>query len=83
MRGQSTFGKLVDYIESSSIVFSDNSNRNEIITKLRLINSVSWMPHHGTPAPSFTTLGINPHSITATELQYLIQDTLDLVENKL
>ncbi len=83
MGGQATFGRLITYIDRQQVVFRDNTNRQRIVDKLNLINSVSWMPHHGIARPNFTTLGIDPHSITAAELDNLIQDTLDLIENKL
>lgn len=83
MGGQATFGRLIHFIDTSNIIFTDNANRANIISTLNLINSVSWMPHHGTPQPNFSNIGINPHSITAGELDNLIQDTLDLIENKL
>jgi len=83
MGGQQTFGRLITFIDNQGVVFRDNTNRVDIISKLNLINSVSWMPHHGTPAPNFTALGINPNTISAPELDRLIRDTLDLIDNRL
>ena len=41
------------------------------------------MPHHGIPMPNYSALGINPNTITAAELDNLIQDTLNLIETQL
>jgi wobble nucleotide-excising tRNase len=83
MRGQKTFGSLVSFIDTVGVVFRDNGNRTTIIANLNLINSVSWKPHHGIPMPNYTTLGMNPNSITASELDNLIQDTLNLINHQL
>lgn len=83
MTGQKTFGRLVLFLDTSGVVFKDNTDRPTIIANLNLINSVSWMPHHGIPMPNYSTLGINPNTITAAELDNLIQDTLNLIENQL
>ncbi len=80
---QKTFGRLIDFLDTSGVVFKNNGNRATIITNLKLINSVSWKPHHGTAMPDFNTQGINPNTITARELDNLIQDTLDLIDNQL
>ena len=83
MTGQKTFGRLVSFLDTSGVVFRDNSNRATIISNLNLINSVSWKQHHGDPNPDYTTLGMNPNTITAPELDNLIQDTLNLIEVQL
>lgn len=83
MTGQKTFGRLISFLDTSGIIFRDNINRTDIINNLNLINSVSWMPHHGNPLPNFTAIGINPHTITASELDNLIQDTLRLIDTQL
>lgn len=83
MTGQKTFGRLIAFLDSQGVVFRDNANRANIIVTLSLINSVSWMPHHGIPAPNFTTLGINPNTISAAELDRLIQNTLNLINNQI
>ncbi|MBK8292388.1 MAG: hypothetical protein IPK96_17060 [Flammeovirgaceae bacterium] len=75
MQGQKTFGRLVSFLDTSGVVFRDNGSRATIISNFNLINSVSWMPHHGIPMPNYTALGINPNTITAPELDNLIQDT--------
>lgn len=79
--GQKTFGKLIGHLDTSGVVFRDNANRASVIAKLHQINSVSWRPHHGGDAP--TVGNGNPHSIGAAELDGLIQDVLDLIDNKL
>jgi len=83
MTGYKTFGRLVDFLDSTGVPFKDNGNRQNTIDNLKLINGVSWKSHHGTPQPNYSTLGINPNSISPSELDTLIQDTLDLIENKL
>lgn len=83
MTGQKTFGRLISFLDTSGVVFRDNTNRTTIIANLRLINSVSWKPHHGDPMPNFSMIGINPNTITASELDNLIRDTLTLIEIQL
>lgn len=83
MTGQQTFGRLISFLDTFPVVFRDNANRASIISSLHLINGVSWKPHHGDPAPNYTTLGMNPNTITAPELDNLIQDTLNLIEIQL
>lgn len=83
MTGQQTFGRLINFLDSHPVVFRDNTNRSSIISTLHLINGVSWKPHHGDPSPNYSTLGINPNSITASELDNLIQDTLNLIDTQL
>lgn len=83
MAGQQTFGRLISFIDTYPVTFRDNANRATIISTLHLINGVSWKPHHGDPTPNYTTLGMNPNTITAPELDNLIQDTLNLIEVKL
>lgn len=83
MSGQQTFGRLISFLNTSSVIFRDNVNRSDIIDNLNLINSVSWMPHHGNPSPNYTAIGMNPNTITASELDNLIQDTLRLIDVRL
>lgn len=83
MTGQQTFGRLINFLDTYPVVFRDNSNRSSIISTLHLINGVSWKPHHGDPSPNYSTLGMNPNSITASELDNLIQDTLNLIDVQL
>ena len=83
MTGLKTFGRLVSFLDTSGVVFRDNGNRETIISSLNLINGVSWKQHHGDPNPDYTTLGMNPNTITAPELDNLIQDTLNLIEVQL
>ncbi|HMR81525.1 MAG TPA: AAA family ATPase [Niabella sp.] len=83
MAGLQTFGRLISFLDTLPVTFRDNTNRATIISTLNLINGVSWKPHHGDPAPNYTTLGMNPNTITAAELDNLIQDTLNLIEVQL
>ena len=83
MTGQQTFGRLISFLNAFPATYRDNANRADIISKLNLINGVSWKSHHGDPNPDYTTLGVNPNTITVTELDNLIQDTLNLIEIRL
>jgi wobble nucleotide-excising tRNase len=83
MTGLQTFGRLISFLDTSGVIFRDNLNKATIIANLNLINSVSWKPHHGTPMPNYASIGINPNSISAPELDNLIQDTLNLIEVQL
>lgn len=83
MTGQQTFGRLISFLNAFPATFRDNANRADIISKLNLINGVSWKSHHGDPNPDYTTLGMNPNTITVAELDNLIQDTLNLIEMRL
>lgn len=83
MHGQQTFGRLITFLDHSPVTFRDNANRIDIISKLNIINGVSWKPHHGDPNPDYTILGLNPNTITVAELDNLIQDTLDLINTRL
>ncbi|CAL1518598.1 AAA family ATPase [Chitinophaga sp. MM2321] len=83
MTGQQTFGRLIMFLNTYPVTFRNNANRASIISSLNLINGVSWKTHHGDPAPDYTTLGMNPNTISAPELDHLIQDTLSLIENQL
>ena len=83
MTGQATFGRLISFLNTYPITFRDNANRDDIILKLNLINGASWRSHHGDPNPDYAALGMNPHTITVTELDNLIQDTLNLIEMRL
>lgn len=83
MTGQQPFGRLISFLDTFPVVFRDNANRAAIVSSLHLINGVSWKPHHGDPSPNYATLGMNPNTITASELDNLIQDTLHLIEVQL
>lgn len=75
-----TFGALITTLDNQGITFRDNTNRASIISKLKTINSISWRPHHGEPIPDYTSLGVNPSTITETELANVINDTLRLID---
>lgn len=83
MTGQQTFGRLITFLNQFPVTFRDSANRIDIISKLNLINGVSWKSHHGDPNPDYTALGMNPNTITVAELDNLIQDTLNLIEIRL
>jgi hypothetical protein len=80
---QRTFGRLIDELITQNVLFRNDTVPPTIISKLRMINSVSCKPHHGEPAPDYAAIGINPNTITAAELANLVQDTLDLIDNLL
>ena len=79
---QRTFGRLINTLETSPVSFRDSS-KPQIISKLKLINGVSCKPHHGEPLPDYGSLEVDPNSISTPQLVSLVQDTLDLVDNKL
>lgn len=83
MTGQQTFGRLISFLNAYPAIFRDDTNRADIISKLNLINGVSWRSHHGDPNPDYTALGMNPNTIAVAELDNLIQDTLSLIEMRL
>lgn len=83
MTGQPTFGRLISFLDGFPVIFRDNTNRIDLISKLNLINGVSWKSHHGDPNPDYTALGMNPNAISVTELDNLVQDTLNLIEFRL
>lgn len=83
MTGQQTFGRLISFLNNHPAIFRDNANRGDIISKLHLINGVSWRSHHGDPNPDYIALGMNPNTISVAELDNLIQDTLSLIEVRL
>lgn len=83
MNGHQTFGRLISFLNTFPATFRDNANRADVVSKLNLINGVSWKSHHGDPNPDYTVLGMNPNTITVTELDNLIQDTLNLIEVRL
>lgn len=78
-----TFGNLITALCQGNAIFRDNANRDLIFSRLRLINAISSKPHHGEATPDFATLSVNPNTITVTELANFVQDTLDLIDNKL
>jgi len=82
-QNQGTFGKLIDELERQNVIFRNDTTPPSIISKLRMINAVSWKPHHGDPVPDYAGIGMNLDTITVTELAHLVQDTLELVDIKL
>jgi wobble nucleotide-excising tRNase len=82
-QNDTTLGKLITTLDSAGVVFRDNTNRADIISKLRLINGISSKPHHGEPVPDYNILGLDPSTITATELAHTVQDTLDLIDRRI
>ncbi len=78
-----TLGRLITELINQNVVFRDNVNRTSIITTLNLINGISCRPHHGEPMPDYSILGVDPNTITVVELSNFVNDTLDLIDNKL
>lgn len=78
-----TLGTLITTIDAGGVIFRDNANRPNVLATLRLINGISCKPHHGEPMPNYATLGTDPNIITVTELAAFVQDTLDLIDNRL
>lgn len=79
---QRTFGRIIDELVNQSVAFRD-TNTATIIAQLRLINGVSCEAHHGEGVPDYATLGLDPNTITVTELGNLVTDVLDLIDNKI
>jgi hypothetical protein len=77
-----TFGTIITTLINAGVNFRD-TNRQQVIDKLNLINSISCKPHHGEPLPDFAAIGIDPATMTVTELCNFIHDTIDLIDNRL
>lgn len=79
-----TFGKMIDKLEvPGTVVLKDETNRTKIISGLRLLNGVSWKPHHGEAKPDFGKLGVDPNKISDTALAGLVKKTFNLIDNEL
>lgn len=79
-----TFGKMIDKLEiAGTVTFKDETNRGKIISGLRLLNGVSWKPHHGEAKPDFGKLGADPNKISDTALAGLVTKTFNLIDNEL
>ncbi|MBF0386886.1 MAG: AAA family ATPase [Candidatus Omnitrophica bacterium] len=81
--GHRTFGRLIEELVNTRVVFRADTTPPSNIMRLRMLNGVSWRPHHGEPAPDYTVLGVDPNTISVTELGGFIRDALDLIDNKL
>lgn len=77
-----TFGKIITKLANSEVVFRC-TNTTQIIDKLNIINAISCQPHHGEPIPDFNIIGTDPTTMNITELAHFVNDTLDLIDNKL
>lgn len=80
--GRRTFGNLIAELDTRTVAFRD-TNRASVISKLRVINDISWRSHHGDPAPDYASLGVNPATMPVRELAGFVSDTLDLIDNRL
>jgi len=78
-----TFGRIITTLSQPTPVTFRDSNTTAVIGKLNLLNGVSCKPHHGEPVPDYGVLGIDPATINVTQLANLIQDTFDLIDNRL
>ncbi len=78
-----TFGNLIRTLISQNVIFRNNPNRTNIISKLSLINGVSCRSHHGEPIPDYAVLGSNPNTMNVVELANLVTDTINLIDNEL
>lgn len=79
-----TFGRMIDKLEiAGTVTFKDEPNRGKIISELRLLNGVSWIPHHGEAKPDFGKLGVDLNKITDTSLASLVKKTFNLIDNEL
>lgn len=77
-----TFGTMITTLANSGTVFRD-SNRQHVLDSLNLINKISCKPHHGEPTPDYASLGIDPATMSEIELCNFINDTIDLIDNRL
>lgn len=77
-----TFGALIVKCKAVTITFRD-SNTASVYSALELLNDVSWRPHHGGVQPTYPVGGIDPSTMTITELQGCITDAFNLIENRL
>jgi wobble nucleotide-excising tRNase len=77
-----TFGRVITTLANSATVFRDN-NRQQVIDLLNLINKISCKPHHGEPTPDYVSLGVDPATMNETELCNFINNTIDLIDNRL
>jgi len=80
--GGPTFGALIGRLQNASVTFRD-TNTADVYRVLNQLNDVSWRSHHGTVQPTYPVGGIDPNSMTITELASCITDTFDLIENRL
>jgi wobble nucleotide-excising tRNase len=78
-----TFGRLISELVRQNVLFRNDTVPPTIISKMRMLNSVSCKPHHGEPMPNYAAIGMNPNTITVTELANLVLDTMDLIDNLL
>jgi len=78
-----TFGTLITELINQNVVFRDNTNADDIIEKLRLINAISCKPHHGEPIPDYSSIGVDPATISIAELVGFVSDTLSLIDDRL
>lgn len=83
-RATETFGKMIEELEKVGVVqFRNETNRIQIISDLKLLNSISWEEHHGEAKPDFNALGIDPKKMSDTSLASMIKKTFNLIDNEL
>lgn len=78
-----TFGRLITELDTANVSFRSATPRTNTITKLNILNSISCRPHHGEPLPDYDQLGLDPNTMTETELSQYVDETLDLIDNQL
>jgi wobble nucleotide-excising tRNase len=78
-----TLGTLIDYIVAQNITLRNEPNRQNVISKLNLINGISCRPHHGEVTPSDPSHIAILNSMSVTELGGFINDTFNLIDNDL
>ena len=83
-RATETFGKMIEELEKVGVVqFRNEANRNQIISDLKLLNSISWEELHGEAKPDFNALGVDPKKMSDTALASMINKTFRLIDNEL
>lgn len=90
----SSVGRFRDFTANGDVSFKDlekvgvvqfrnETNRNQIISDLKLLNSISWEEHHGEAKPDFNALGVDPKKMSDTALASMINKTFKLIDNEL
>jgi hypothetical protein len=74
---------MIDELEKHNVLFKNDTSPPTIIAKLRMINSVSWRPHHGDPRPAANGMAGEMTLPSVPETVGLINDTIDLLDNRL
>jgi hypothetical protein len=75
-----TLGNLIIELENSHVRFARDTDPPSVLSKLRMINQVSWRPHHGDPSPTPEQSFAGTALPGVTELASLIRETTQLID---